>query len=135
MAANPVTDAPRIEQSTPVANDPAVRSVRGEIALGPRDAAAEPPWPDFPPHQEVQWERFMRFFRPLDAHILAGRLNVEGVPTIVLTALGLDSLDNAEILVPRALLHRARWVLAWPPVPDEELLYLATGEIGLTSGQ
>lgn len=25
---------------------------------------------------------------------------------------------------------RARWVLAWPPVSEEELLFLATGEIG-----
>ena len=72
----------------------------------------------------------MRFFMPLDAHIVAGRLNAEGVPTIVLTVLGLDSTNNAEILVPRALMHRARWVLAWPPVPEEELLYLATGEMG-----
>jgi hypothetical protein len=72
----------------------------------------------------------MRFSGPLDAHIVAGRLNVEGVPTIVLSALGLDSSSNAEILVPHSLLHRARWLLAWPPVSEEELLYLATGEIG-----
>lgn len=129
MAANPITDDPTIEQSATAVNDPAVRSVRGAIALGPRDAAAEPPWPDFPPYQEVRWERFMRFFGPLEAHIVAGRLNVEGAPTIVLTALGLDSSSNAEILVPHSLLHRARWVLAWPPVAEEELLFLATGEI------
>lgn len=130
MAANPISDAPKIEQSATAVNDPAVRSVRAGVVLGPRDAAAEPPWPDFPPHQEVRWERFMRFFGPLEAHIVAGRLNVEGVPTIVLTALGLDSSSNAEILVLHSLMHRARWVLAWPPVPEEELLYLATGEIG-----
>src|SRR5258706_8938374 len=119
MAANPITDAPKTQQSATAAIDPVVRSVRGGIALGPRDAAAEPPWPDFPPHQEVRWERFMRFFHPLDAHIVAGRLNVEGVPTIVLSALGLDSSSNAEILVPRSLMHRARWVLAWSPVSEE----------------
>ena len=28
------------------------------------------------------------------------------------------------------LMHRARWVLAWPAVPEEELQFLATGEIG-----
>ena len=130
MAANPVTGSPKIQQSATAVNDPVVRSVRGGIALGPRDAATEPPWPDFPPHQGVRWERFMRFSGPLDAHIVAGRLNVEGVPTIVLSALGLDSSSNAEILVPHSLLHRARWLLAWPPVSEEELLYLATGEIG-----
>jgi len=130
IAANPITKPPKAEHSSSVASDPAVRAVRGVAELGPRDAAAEPPWSHLPPHQEVRWERFMRFFGPLEAHIVAGRLNVEGVPTIVLTALGLDPSNNAEILVPRHLIHRARWVLAWPPVSEEELQFLATGEIG-----
>jgi hypothetical protein len=112
-----------------VAVDPAVRSVRSAPVVG-RDAAVEPPWPDFPPHQEIRWERFMRFFGPLEAHIVAGRLNVEGVPTVVVAALGFEFPDNAEILVPQSLIHRARWVLAWAPVTDDELLFLATGEIG-----
>jgi len=72
----------------------------------------------------------MRCFGPLEAHIVAGRLNVEGVPTIVLAALGFEFPDNAEILVPRSLVHRARWVLAWPAMTDDDLLFLATGEIG-----
>ena len=72
----------------------------------------------------------MRFPGPLEAHIVAGRLNVEGVPTVVLSALAVDFSNTAEILVPRHLMHRARWVLAWPPVPEEELQFLATGEIG-----
>ena len=125
MAANPITSAPKSEQASP-ANDPVIRSVE----LGPADARAEPPWPEFPSHQEVQWERFMRFPGPMEAHIVAGRLNVEGVPTVVLSAPGLELPFTAEILVPRSLLHRARWVLAWPPVSEEELLFLATGEMG-----
>lgn len=48
----------------------------------------------------------------------------------MLAPAALDFTDAAEILVPHALAHRARWVLAWPPVPDEELLFLATGELG-----
>ena len=125
MAANPITSAPKPEQASP-ANDPVICSVE----LGSADARAEPPWPEFPSHQEVQWERFIRFPGPLEAHIVAGRLNVEGVPTVVLSASGLEFPFTAEILVPRALLHRARWVLAWSPVSEEELLFLATGEIG-----
>ena len=125
MAANPITSAPKPEPASP-ANDPVIRSVE----LGPADARAEPPWPEFPSHQEVQWERFMRFPGPMEAYIVAGRLNVEGVPTVVLSAPGLELPFTAEVLVPRALLHRARWVLAWPPVSEEELLFLATGEIG-----
>jgi hypothetical protein len=69
----------------------------------------------------------------LEAHIVAGRLNVEGVPTVVLSALGVDLSNTAEILVPHHLMHRARWVLAWPAVPEEELQFLATGEIGPVS--
>jgi hypothetical protein len=132
MAANPITRPPKVEHPA-VAHDPAVRSVRGVADLGPRDAAAEPPWPELPSDQDVRWERFMRFPGPLEAHIVAGRLNVEGVPTIVLSALAVDLSNTAEILVPRHLMHRARWVLAWPAVQEEELQFLATGEIGPVS--
>jgi hypothetical protein len=118
------------DSAASITDDPVVRAVRGVAELRPTDAAAEPPWPDLPSHHPIRWERFMRFFGPLEAHIVAGRLNVEGVPTIVLSALGLDPSNNAEILVPHHLLHRARWVLAWPAVAEEELLFLATGEIG-----
>jgi hypothetical protein len=130
MAANAVTSPPNAEHASSLASDPAVRAVR-LVELVPGDGATEPPWPDLPSHHEVRWERFKRFFGPLEAHIVAGRLEVEGVPTIVLSALGLDSSNNAEILVPSHLIHRARWVLAWPPASDEELQFLATGEIGL----
>jgi len=130
MAAHPITKPPEVEGPSSVAIDPAIRSVRGVAELGPRDASAEPPWPEVPSGEESRWERFMRFPGPLEAHIVAGRLNVEGVPTLVLSALGVDLSSSAEILVPHHLVHRAHWVLAWPPLSDEELLFLATGEIG-----
>jgi hypothetical protein len=72
----------------------------------------------------------MRDLGPLEAHIVAGRLNAEGVPTLVLEAWRLHSTMRAEILVPRHLMHRANWVMAWPPVSEAELVFLATGEIG-----
>ena len=75
----------------------------------------------------------MRFQSPLDAYIVAGRLNVEGVPTVVLSFPAVDFSGTAEILVPRHLAHRARWVLAWPPMSEEELNFLATGEIAQSS--
>ena len=129
MSANPITKPPNAENVS-AANDWAIRSVRGVIERGPQDAATEPPWPEPPSDQEVRWIHFMRFPGPLAAHIVAGRLNVEGVPTVVLSALALDLSNVAEILIPCHLTHRARWVLAWPPVSEEELQFLATGEIG-----
>jgi hypothetical protein len=112
------------------ANDPVIRSVGGIAHSGPADATAEPPWPQLPQGGEIHWERFLRYLSPFEAQIVAGRLNAEGVPTIVVSALPVDFSSNAEILVPRYLIHRARWVLAWPPVTEEELLFLSTGEIG-----
>ena len=58
-----------------------VRSVRA-APHRPPDAAGEPPWPEIPRHENVQWEALMRFAGPLEAHIVAGRLNVEGVPLL-----------------------------------------------------
>lgn len=100
---------------TVAANDPAI---------------PEPPWPQLPQGSELKWESFLRHLGPLEAQIVAGRLDAEGVPTIVLAAMSLDFSNAAEILVPRHLVHRARWVMAWPEVSEEELLFLATGEIG-----
>jgi hypothetical protein len=92
-------------------------------------AAANDPWPELPSGRAVEWERFMSFHDPLEAHIVAGRLNSDGVPTIVVPAPAIDFSATSDLFVPRHLVHRAHWVLAWPPLSDEELLFLATGEI------
>ena len=134
MAANPKTNPPQGDHTAP-SNDPVIRSVRGVAGTEQRAAAAEAPWFELPPGQEVRWERFMRFPGPLEAHIVAGRLDAEGVPTVVLSAPAPDLSSSAEVLVPRHLMHRARWVLAWPPASEEELLFLATGEVGPVVGE
>ena len=106
--------------------DPALRSIRGVADAGSTAVTAEPPWPRTP-QGAVQWECFLRDLGPLEACILAGRLNADGVPTIVLGSLAFDDAKRGEIHVPVHLLHRARWVMAWPPVPELELAFLATG--------
>ena len=121
---------PETDRSEMAANDATVLAVRG-IASGPRDAAAEPPWPQFPLPEQVPWERFARFINPLEGHIVAGRLNVEGVPAIVeVASLGFDFSAATSVWVPKALMHRARWILAWEPPSEAELTFLATGEMG-----
>jgi hypothetical protein len=122
-------NAPEVDHPGSAAVDPAIRSVRAITNAGSAGPDVEPPWPEHPSGQELQWESFMRCYGPFEAHIVAGRLNVEGVPTVVLSAPGVDFSPSAEILVPHHLLHRARWVLAWPPPSDEELQFMATGVI------
>jgi hypothetical protein len=76
-----------------------------------------------------EWRRFALYPNPVAAHIVAERLRTDGVPAYVATMGTYPDADNAEIWVPRQLLHRARWVLAWAPPTDAELTFLATGEL------
>src|SRR5262245_17791686 len=46
-------------------------------------AAAEPPWPSWPRIDFREWRRFARYPNYLAAHIVAGLLENEGVPTVV----------------------------------------------------
>ena len=129
MAANPIESRP---VAAPSPNDRAIRSVRG--IADPRSVEAiELPDHTPPESTDPRWVRFLAFLDPLEARIVAGRLEVEGVPAVVLESPGFDLGSVAAILVPKVLLHRARWVLAWPEPSDEELLLLATGEIGTAS--
>jgi hypothetical protein len=77
-----------------------------------------------------EWERFSRYRNDLDAHIIAGLLENEGVPTIIEPlGVSVDATSRCMLWVPKELLHRARWILAWPPPTDAELIFLATREL------
>lgn len=91
--------------------------------------AADPAWQQVPPGSLLEWERFASYPNYLVAHIVAGRLKLEGVPTFI-ECIGIlpDGTSRATIWVIKKLAHRARFVLAWPPT-DSELLFLATGEL------
>jgi hypothetical protein len=92
-------------------------------------AAAEPPWPKFPRIDFREWRRFERYPNYLAAHIVAGLLENEGVPTIVESQGVFPGADTSAIWVPKDLLHRARWILSLSSPSDAELLFLATGEL------
>jgi hypothetical protein len=92
-------------------------------------AAAEPPWSSFPRIDFREWRRFSRYPNFLAAHIVAGLLENEGVPTIVESYGVFPGADSSAIWVPKELMHRARWILALSPSTDAELLFLATGEL------
>lgn len=88
----------------------------------------EPPWS---PSGTLfrNWELFERYSNYLNALIVAGRLEADGVTTIVETASAFPGVFAASLWVPEELVHRARWVLAWPMPTDRELIFLATGEL------
>jgi hypothetical protein len=64
------------------------------------------------------------------ADVLASFLQSEGVPTIVRDRSAVPGLEQGTaVLVPVALLHRAKWLIAHEPPSEAELAYLATGEL------
>ena len=89
----------------------------------------EPPWSTLPETLFRNWQRFERYSNHITASIVAGRLEADGVPTIVEAASAFPGVFCATIWVPKDLMHRARWVLAWPVPSDSELTFLATGEL------
>jgi hypothetical protein len=78
----------------------------------------------------MAWEEFARFSHFWDGHILGGLLENEGIPTIIeFLWPSVDLKSYSVVWVPRELAHRARWILAWPAPSEEELIFLATGEL------
>jgi hypothetical protein len=76
-----------------------------------------------------RWEACARLHDRIAAEIVRGRLAVDGVPAQI-ERIGFDDATAIfDVIVPRALAHRARWILAQSPPTDEELDYLATGEL------
>jgi hypothetical protein len=83
-----------------------------------------------------EWEVFRRFTDVGSAQVMCTWLLRERVPAKVETR----SLENARegeycVLVHRKLAHRARWVVAQLPASEEELEYLATGQLPGAKGE
>lgn len=76
------------------------------------------------------WSVVATFADPLSAEALSGRLTSEEVPSQVSSNQTLPGLATEfAVLVPAELLHRAQWVLKQVNFSDQELTYLATGEL------
>jgi len=121
-----VAEAAESARLAAAANDPCVLATHAPLEAHDR----------LPGHDESpaspstgRWECFSTFYDPLAAHIVAGRLNVEGVPAIVEAWSRLDFTWACEVWVPSELAHRARWIMAWEPPSEAELTFLATGEL------
>ncbi len=62
------------------------------------------------------------------ANIMVNFLRMESVPAVARNLSAVPGLEQGtEVLVPTALVHRAKWLLAQQPQSEAELTYLATG--------
>ena len=113
------------------ASEPILASSNAPQQVGlPRDVAAQMPWPQPSPREYVQWDEFERYPSFCTGHIIGGLLENEGVPVIVeFLWPGPDLRSYSVVYVPRELVHRARWILAWSPPSEAELTFLATGQM------
>jgi hypothetical protein len=109
--------------------DPVPGIVLSVVQMEVTANVAEPTWPIPPGAPFREWERFGRYSNYIAAHIVAGRLEIEGVPTVVEEIGVFPGADCSAIWIPKELAHRARWILAWPPPTNSELTFLATGEL------
>jgi hypothetical protein len=79
---------------------------------------------------EDSWSAVATFPDSLSAEPLAGLLQSEGLECQIVRNESLPGLvTDVAVMVPTALLHRAQWILSQARVSDEELSYLATGEL------
>jgi len=77
------------------------------------------------------WQQVAVFGDPLSAEVVAGLLRSESVPVDITSHEALSGLlQGTCIRVPPYLMHRVRWLLEQPRFADEELAYLATGQLG-----
>jgi hypothetical protein len=78
-----------------------------------------------------QTDHFLSFENEPSAEAIAELLRGQGVPaTVEIRSPVPGLLENIRIIVPKALEHRARWLLRSADVSDDELDFLATGELG-----
>ena len=81
-------------------------------------------------HGVPDWQTFNVYPNHLAAHVAAGLLENEGVPALIQPLGCIPGLEIfVAVLVPRELLHRARWIHALLSPTDAELEFLATGQL------
>ena len=81
---------------------------------------------------DSQWVLFESRDDSASAEILRSQLENEGVATR-LEIHGVPGMSAFNILVLSSMLHRARWITQQQPPSDNELEYLATGQLPVGS--
>jgi hypothetical protein len=76
------------------------------------------------------WSVFASFGDRISAQALVGLLESEKLPCRFASNEPVPGLGTEfSVLVPTQLLHRARWIHEQSQVSEQELTYLATGEL------
>ena len=78
------------------------------------------------------WERFATYNNELAAKVVVDYLARHDCPAQVSGCAGANINSGVHVLVPGELLHRARWLWAQADLTEQELNFLASGE--LTAG-
>lgn len=77
-----------------------------------------------------EWEECLTYSDRGSAEALCARLVSEGVPAQIEVGALEGAVDSSfRVVVPCALAHRARWILAQLPPSEGELEYMATGKL------
>ncbi len=84
-----------------VPHDSAPKTVLSVAEIEVTVGAAEPPWPTPPSTPYREWERFGLYSNYIAAHIVAGRLEIEGVPTIVEASGVFPGVFSSTIWIPK----------------------------------
>jgi hypothetical protein len=80
---------------------------------------------------EHEWQTVACLSDLPGAHILAQRLESDGVAVRVISEPQLlGEGRNCEVQVPLSLARKAQWLLSQAQFTDDELTFLATGELG-----
>jgi hypothetical protein len=77
-----------------------------------------------------EWCEFAVYSDAALAEVVAGLLRGESVPVHVASDEPMPGLVRGfRILVPPDMLHRAKWIAAQAQLSEEELVFLATGQL------
>ena len=80
---------------------------------------------------DEEWELFESFTDRASAAALVELLHSEDVPALIDADSPVPGLDEGfRVVVPKRLVHRARWVTKTIDTSESELAFIATGELG-----
>ena len=79
---------------------------------------------------ETEWQEFANYPDAASAEIMAGLLRSETIPVNVVADEPVPGLAHGfRVMVPSAMLHRARWIVSQRQLSEEELASVAIGQV------